>query len=165
MGYSGDDINKFLWMVRIAQGVWPDEIQEPNYFTSSGEYRVDAQASQTMKDSLMYKMSYYGSVFFLSPTQVQTSDAVSYPLHRFSRLFGGSSPVDRVRNQHLPTTGPTLDYLEEAFTSENWLVRIYQVKKDDLLGRDLKSANAFSEGKKRKRGRPTIKRKAIVASS
>ena len=59
IGYSGDDINKFLWMVRIAQGVWPDEIQEPNYFTSSGEYRVDAQASQTMKDSLMYKMSYY----------------------------------------------------------------------------------------------------------
>ena len=59
IGYSGDDINKFLWMVRIAQGVWPDEIQEPNYFTPSGEYRVDAQASQTMKDSLMYKMSYY----------------------------------------------------------------------------------------------------------
>ena len=28
IGYSGDDINKFLWMVRIAQGVWPDEIQE-----------------------------------------------------------------------------------------------------------------------------------------
>jgi len=59
IGYSGDDINKFLWMVRIAQGVWPDEIQEPNYFTPSGEYRVDAQASQTMKNSLMYKMSYY----------------------------------------------------------------------------------------------------------
>ena len=59
MGYSGDDINKFLWMVRIAQGVWPDEIQEPNYFTATGEYRVDAQASQTMKNCLMYKMSYY----------------------------------------------------------------------------------------------------------
>ncbi|KAF9645807.1 glycosyltransferase family 66 protein [Thelephora ganbajun] len=143
IGYSGDDINKFLWMVRIAQGVWPDEIQEPNYFTSAGEYRVDAQASQTMKDSLMYKMSYY----------------------RFSHLFGGNTPVDRVRNQHLPTTSPTLDYLEEAFTSENWLVRIYQVKKEDSLGRDLKSANAFSEGKKRKRMKPPVKRKAIVASS
>ena len=68
IGYSGDDINKFLWMVRIAQGVWPDEIQEPNYFTPSGDYRVDAQASQTMKDSLMYKMSYYGSVLTASPT-------------------------------------------------------------------------------------------------
>ena len=65
IGYSGDDINKFLWMVRIAQGVWPDEIQEPNYFTAGGEYRVDAQASQTMKDSLMYKMSYYRLVCYL----------------------------------------------------------------------------------------------------
>ena len=64
IGYSGDDINKFLWMVRIAQGVWPDEIQEPNYFTPSGEYRVDAQASQTMKNSLMYKMSYYRLVSY-----------------------------------------------------------------------------------------------------
>jgi dolichyl-diphosphooligosaccharide--protein glycosyltransferase len=58
-----------------------------------------------------------------------------------------------------------LDYLEEAFTSENWLVRIYQVKKEDSLGRDLKTANAFSEGKKRKRAKPVVKRKAIVASS
>lgn len=31
-------------MVRISQGVWPDEIQESNYFTNRGEYKVDAQA-------------------------------------------------------------------------------------------------------------------------
>ena len=59
IGYSGDDINKFLWMVRIAQGVWPDEIQESNYFTPRGEYRIDDNASPTMKNSLMYKMTYY----------------------------------------------------------------------------------------------------------
>jgi dolichyl-diphosphooligosaccharide---protein glycosyltransferase len=59
IGYSGDDINKFLWMVRIAQGVWPEEVQEPNYFTPQGEYRVDDNASPTMRNSLMYKMSYY----------------------------------------------------------------------------------------------------------
>ena len=39
-----DDINKFLWMVRIAQGVWPDEVQEVNYFTQRGEYAVDDRA-------------------------------------------------------------------------------------------------------------------------
>ncbi|GJJ11524.1 oligosaccharyl transferase stt3 subunit [Clathrus columnatus] len=139
LGYSGDDINKFLWMVRIAQGVWPDEIQEPNYFTPRGEYRVDDQASSTMRESLMYKMSYY----------------------RFNDLFGGSQAVDRVRNQRMPAVGPTLDYLEEAFTSENWIVRIYKVKKDDILGRDLKSANAFNEGKKRKRTRPGARRRSI----
>ena len=101
IGYSGDDINKFLWMVRIAQGVWPDEIREPDYFTPQGEYRIDDQASAAMKNSLMYKMSYY----------------------RYNELFGGQSGSDRVRNQMTPRVGPTLDYLEEAYTSENWIVR------------------------------------------
>ncbi|KAF8585405.1 glycosyltransferase family 66 protein [Ramaria rubella] len=140
LAYSGDDINKFLWMVRIAQGVWPDEIQEPNYFTPRGEYRVDDQASPAMRESLMYKMSYY----------------------RFNELFGGQQAMDRVRNQRMPVVGPTLDYLDEAFTSENWIVRIYKVKKEDILGRDLKSANAFAAGKKKKRSRPTARRRAIV---
>lgn len=53
LGYSGDDINKFLWMVRIAEGIWPDEVKERNFFTARGEYRVDADATDTMKNSLM----------------------------------------------------------------------------------------------------------------
>jgi dolichyl-diphosphooligosaccharide--protein glycosyltransferase len=85
-----------------------------------------------------------------------------------------------VRQQQLPRQGPTLDYLEEAFTSENWIVRpflpdkatrvltfpfqvrIYEVKKEDPLGRDHKIANAFAGGKKRKRTRPTSRRRALV---
>jgi dolichyl-diphosphooligosaccharide--protein glycosyltransferase len=53
LGYSGDDINKFLWMVRIAEGIWPDEVKERNFFTARGEYRVDGEATETMKNSLM----------------------------------------------------------------------------------------------------------------
>lgn len=53
LGYSGDDINKFLWMVRIAEGIWPDEVKERDFFTPRGEYRVDAEATDTMKNSLM----------------------------------------------------------------------------------------------------------------
>ncbi|KAF8326905.1 oligosaccharyl transferase STT3 subunit [Amanita rubescens] len=140
LGYSGDDINKFLWMVRIAQGVWPDEIQEPNYFTPHGEYRVDERASPTMKNSLMYKMSFY----------------------RFAELFGGGQAVDRVRQQNLPKNGPTLDILDEAYTSENWIVRIYQVRKEDNLGRDHKTANAFAQGKKRKRSKPQSRRRSMA---
>jgi len=60
--YSGDDLNKFLWMVRISSGVWPDEIQESNYYNSKGEFRIDETASKAMKESIMYKMSYYRSV-------------------------------------------------------------------------------------------------------
>jgi dolichyl-diphosphooligosaccharide--protein glycosyltransferase len=61
---------------------------------------------------------------------------------------------------------------EEAFTSENWIVRlpassfflsasltlssqkqvrIYAVKKEDNLGRDHRSASAFDGGKRKKR--------------
>ncbi|KAJ9474055.1 putative Dolichyl-diphosphooligosaccharide--protein glycosyltransferase subunit STT3 (putative) [Pseudozyma hubeiensis] len=78
LGFSGDDINKYLWMIRIAQGVWPDETQGP-------------------------------------------------------------------------TKSPELEYLDEAFTSENWIVRIYEVKKPDALGRDLPGVKGFEGGKRRKR--------------
>jgi len=54
-----------------------------------------------MKNSLMYKMSYF----------------------RFPELFGGQRTLDRVRNQDIPES-PTLDVLDEAFTSENWIVRL-----------------------------------------
>ena len=30
IGYSGDDINKFLWMVRIAEGEHPNDIRSEN---------------------------------------------------------------------------------------------------------------------------------------
>ena len=100
LGFSGDDINKFLWMIRIAQGVWPDEVKEPDYFSPQGQYRIDDGASKTMKESTMYKMSYY----------------------RFNELFGGRQAVDRVRGTPGPSKSPTLDVLDEAFTSENWIV-------------------------------------------
>ena len=66
-----------------------------------------------------------------------------------------------------------LSLAEEAFTSENWIVRpslslsstlpadpplppraqvrIYAVKPEDNLGRDHRSANAFDAGKRRKK--------------
>lgn len=44
-------------MIRIAEGIWPDEVKESSYF-NRGEYRVDENATPTMKNSLMYKMTY-----------------------------------------------------------------------------------------------------------
>ena len=56
----------------------------------------------------------------------------------FADLFGGGQAQDRVRGQVIPNPGPTLDFLgksiiafpncnthqhiDEAFTSENWIV-------------------------------------------
>lgn len=129
IGYSGDDINKFLWMVRIAEGIWPDEIKERDYFTERGEYRVDKDASKTMKNSLMYKLSYY----------------------RFAELYGGRDGADRVRNQQIPADEPPeLHVVDEAFTSQNWIVRIYKVKDLDNVGRDLNQATKFDKSKGKK---------------
>lgn len=42
-------------MIRIAEGVWPNEVKERDFFTPRGEYKVDDQATETMKNSLMYE--------------------------------------------------------------------------------------------------------------
>jgi dolichyl-diphosphooligosaccharide---protein glycosyltransferase len=116
-------------MVRIAEGVWPDEVKEKDFFTSQGHYKVDNEATPTMRNSLMYKMSYY----------------------RYNQLFPAGQAVDRVRGATLPAEGPELDTLEEAFTSESWIVRIYKVRREDNLGRDHASARAFEKGQKKRR--------------
>uniref|UniRef100_A0A0K2V9J3 Dolichyl-diphosphooligosaccharide--protein glycosyltransferase subunit STT3A n=1 Tax=Lepeophtheirus salmonis TaxID=72036 RepID=A0A0K2V9J3_LEPSM len=60
IGYSSDDINKFLWMIRIG-GSTPEgkHIKEWDYYTPSGEFRVDGEGSQILLNSMMYKMCYY----------------------------------------------------------------------------------------------------------
>ncbi|KAK3724920.1 oligosaccharyl transferase stt3 subunit [Vermiconidia calcicola] len=129
LGYSGDDINKFLWMVRIAEGIWPDEVKERDFFTARGEYRIDDEATPTMRNSLMYKMSYYN----------------------YNSLFPAGQATDRVRGARVPQQGPELSTLDEAFTSENWIIRIYKVKDLDNLGRNHQEATAFEKGNKRKK--------------
>lgn len=109
IGYSGDDINKFLWMVRIAEGEHPQEIKESDYFTPQGEFRVDSAGSPILLNCLMYKMCYY----------------------RFGEMqldFRSPSGFDRTRNVEIGNKNFQLEHLEEAFTSEHWLVRIYRVK-------------------------------------
>lgn len=140
LGYAGDDINKFLWMVRISEGIWPDEVSERSFFSDRGEFKVDAQVSEKMKESLMYKMSYY----------------------RFTELFGGRDGVDRVRNQNIPVNAvPELNTLEEAFTSEKWIVRIYKVKDLDNIGRDLNRASKSDTEKKSNIRKRNIKRPTL----
>ncbi|KAK9508465.1 hypothetical protein O3M35_006018 [Rhynocoris fuscipes] len=116
IGYSGDDINKFLWMVRIAEGEHPKDIRESDYFTDRGEFRVDAEGSPTLLNCLMYKLSYY----------------------RFGELlldFRTPAGYDRTRNVVIGNKNFDLVYLEEAYTTEHWLVRIYRVKKEKEFNR------------------------------
>uniref|UniRef100_A0A672NLA0 Dolichyl-diphosphooligosaccharide--protein glycosyltransferase subunit STT3A n=1 Tax=Sinocyclocheilus grahami TaxID=75366 RepID=A0A672NLA0_SINGR len=115
-GYSSDDINKFLWMVRIGGSTDTGRhIKEHDYYTPTGEFRVDREGSPVLLNCLMYKMCYY----------------------RFGQVYteGARPPgYDRVRNAEIGNKDFELDVLEEAYTTEHWLVRIYKVKDLDNRG-------------------------------
>lgn len=107
--YSGDDVSKFIWMIRIAQGVYP-EIVESSYF-ANGQYRVDAQATDTMKNSLMYRLAY----------------------HRFNEVrmsYQHPAGFDTVRNMAIDPTPIKLKYFTEVYTTQRWILRVYKVNKD-----------------------------------
>lgn len=108
IGYSSDDINKFLWMVRISNSV-DKSVNERDYINAQGSYAVGEAASPTLRKSLMYKLCYY----------------------RFKD--GQTRGNDRVRG--VPVNDEIkLKHFEEAYTSENWIVRIFRVKKPDVRG-------------------------------
>jgi len=151
IGYSGDDINKFLWMVRIAEGEHPQDIKESDYFTERGEFRVDSEGSPTLLNCLMYKLSYY----------------------RFGELkmdYRSPAGFDRTRNAVIGHKDFDLTYLEEAYTSEHWLVRVYRVKKPDEFNRpridpsdrEIVRKKSFVSKKNSKRKRGVIKSRPVV---
>ncbi|XP_049397840.1 dolichyl-diphosphooligosaccharide--protein glycosyltransferase subunit STT3A [Solanum stenotomum] len=126
VGYPSDDINKFLWMVRIGGGVFP-HIKEPDYLRD-GQYRIDSMATPTMLNSLMYKLSYYRFV---------ETDGKGY---------------DRVRRTEIGKKHFKLTHFEEVFTTHHWMVRLYKLKppKNRIRGKTKKSkSKATSTSSKR----------------
>ncbi|XP_073006848.1 dolichyl-diphosphooligosaccharide--protein glycosyltransferase subunit STT3A [Typha latifolia] len=119
VGYPSDDINKFLWMVRIGGGVFP-HIKEPDYLRD-GQYRIDAHATPTMLNCLMYKLSYY----------------------RFVETDGKG--FDRVRRTEIGKKHFKLTHFEEVFTTHHWMVRIYKLKpaKNRMRGKLKKSKSNY----------------------
>ncbi|KAM0061100.1 putative dolichyl-diphosphooligosaccharide--protein glycotransferase [Helianthus debilis subsp. tardiflorus] len=125
VGYSSDDINKFLWMVRIGGGVFP-HIKEPDYLRD-GQYRIDSQATPTMLNSLMYKLSYF----------------------RFVETDGGKG-YDRVRGTEIGKKHFKLTHFEEVFTTHHWMVRIYKLKpqRNRIRGKTKKSRSSKTSSTK-----------------
>lgn len=83
--------------------------------------------------------------------------------YNYNSLFPAGQAQDRVRGSRLPAQGPELNILDEAFTSENWIIRIYKVKPLDNVGRDHQSAVAFDKGHKKKRKAGSAKKGAARA--
>ncbi|XP_051728235.1 dolichyl-diphosphooligosaccharide--protein glycosyltransferase subunit STT3B-like [Ctenopharyngodon idella] len=140
IGYAGDDINKFLWMVRIAEGEHPRDVRESDFFSPQGEFRVDKAASPALLDCLMYKMSYY----------------------RFGEMqldFRTPPGFDRTRNAEIGNKDVRLKHLEEAFSSEHWLVRIYRVKDPENRPRLERKPRVTSAANKHKHKRKATRRR------
>ncbi|CRK96761.1 CLUMA_CG009980, isoform A [Clunio marinus] len=116
-GYSSDDINKFLWMVRIGGSTDRGQhIKEQDYYSSNGDFRIDKEGSPTLLNCLMYKLCYY----------------------RFGQVYteaGKPTGYDRVRAAEIGNKDFELETLQEVYTTEHWLVRIYKVK--DLENRGV----------------------------
>eukprot|EP00058_Branchiostoma_floridae_P024081 XP_002609571.1 hypothetical protein BRAFLDRAFT_101929 [Branchiostoma floridae] len=176
IGYSGDDINKFLWMVRIAEGEHPKEIREGDYFTPQGEFRVDKAGSKTLLNCLMYKLCYYRfGEMQVSTLIVSSMNCLMYKLcyYRFGEMqldFRTPPGFDRTRNVEIGNKDISFQHLEEAYTTEHWLVRIYKVKKQDNRVRldhtvrktDIKPKTKFTSRKSGKRKRGFIKNKLLI---
>ena len=70
--------------------------------------------------------------------------------HNYQSMFPPGQAADRVRGVRLPDEGPVLNTIEEAYTTENWIIRIYKVKDLDNVGRDHAAAASFDRGQKKK---------------
>ncbi|EZG66584.1 oligosaccharyl transferase STT3 [Gregarina niphandrodes] len=102
--YSGDDLNKFVWIIRIASREFPDCPTEEEFMSPyTGGYEVGEQASPTLRSSLMYLLSYHN-------------------FHRNQQTQG----QDILRASEIPKTLP-LKHFTEAYTTSSYMVRIYRV--------------------------------------
>ena len=110
-GYSSDDINKFLWPVRIGSGVFPNDMPgERDFYTASGNFDVGPGGAPALLNCVAYKLCYYRF------GQMQTE-------------YGKPAGYDRARGREIGRKNIELTTMEEAFTSEHWIVRIFKVKK------------------------------------
>jgi dolichyl-diphosphooligosaccharide--protein glycosyltransferase len=132
-GYSSDDINKFLWPVRIGSGVFPNDMPgERDFYSSSGNFDVGPQGAPALLNCVAYKLCYY----------------------RFGEVhteYGKPPGYDRARGREIGRKNIELTTMEEAFTSEHWIVRIFKVKKRpvfDSLPKVKRSTNKKKNAQK-----------------
>ena len=131
-GNDDDDINKFLWIVRITQGYYPKVI-EKNYVSEEYGYTIDENAPQQFLDSMIYKFSYY-----------------KFEEYPYVDYFESTESEETVMGYDVVRTGiigkvVEMSLFEEVYTTETWMVRIYKVK--DYPNRDFPIKSRFKKRK------------------
>lgn len=110
IGYSSDDINKLMWPIRIGSGVFPNDMpSEQDFYNSIGRYDIGVDGAPALHNSVAYKLCYYRY------SELQTA-------------HGKGGGYDNARHTVVGVKNIKLTTLQEEFTSENWVVRIYSVK-------------------------------------
>jgi dolichyl-diphosphooligosaccharide--protein glycosyltransferase len=148
-GYSSDDINKFLWPVRIGSGVFPNDMpSERDFYSSGGNFDIGPGGSPKLLNCVAYKLCY----------------------HRFSEMhteYGKPAGYDRARQREVGNKDITLTTMEEAFTSEHWIVRIYKVLPRANLEAtpSLKAKGGKKGGKKGKKNSKKSSKKSRKTAS
>jgi hypothetical protein len=107
-------------------GIYP-RIIETDYFTD-GEYRIDSAASPVMRSSLMYKLCYYRFGEVQTQWGALPCRGGKLLLNVGMRVCIAGQPAgwDRTRNAEVGEKDIKLTHLEEAYTTQHWMVRIYR---------------------------------------
>ncbi|KAE9333090.1 Dolichyl-diphosphooligosaccharide--protein glycosyltransferase subunit [Phytophthora fragariae] len=113
VGMPGDDLDKLPWIVKISEGVFPDDVMESE-FQVNGRYIFHENATLAMTESVLYKLSYFEFNQVESAPAQEGDDSV----------FGW----DMNRRLRIPERDIELHNFEHMFTSDAWMVRIYRVK-------------------------------------
>jgi dolichyl-diphosphooligosaccharide--protein glycosyltransferase len=109
-GYDGDDINKFLWMPKIANQTFTN-ISGDMYIPGSNDQLVGPHMTTNMTGSMMFRFCYYN-------------------FKRFQFHQSVPSGTDMMRRVMIPNLDIKLSHFQEAFTTKNWIIRIYRVLPD-----------------------------------
>lgn len=110
-GMHGDDLDKLPWVVRIAEGAFPDDVIEKEFQgAQTNQFEFFENATSAMTRSLLYKMSYHEFQRTSSSTENEPARN-GFDWNRQKQLLDSAE----------------LQYFTQVFTSTAWVVRIYRV--------------------------------------
>ena len=135
-GYDGDDINKALWMLRIGHETYSSLCEEDyiSYSTldhdlygpsiasnpspaestiiaATPSFRIDEQSALSFRDSILYKATFYG-IHSIGDDDIDMECG-----------------YDSLRNQPIGACDIELHILQEVYTTQHHIVRIYKINK------------------------------------
>jgi dolichyl-diphosphooligosaccharide--protein glycosyltransferase len=113
VGMPGDDLDKLPWIVKISEGVFPDDVIESE-FQVNGRYLFNENATLAVTESVLYKLSY----FEFNQVRSAAANEDEEPVYGW----------DMNRRLRIPERDIDLRHFEHVFTSDAWMVRIYRVK-------------------------------------